>query len=259
MNANIFLLIIAQLKQNFVLQQDTALHRPSQPKCPKQKLHACAFPAAPQQQPVDPRKPRAGPGAIPSQPLPRPGAVASQPSTSGPPGQGVQPWRPSPSFREQQQQQQQQPTVLHPHISSHLLPVGNAGSTDPRQHALPPQDPRRARQQQQAQLLPPPLAGLQQGLNGVHVSGAGQAADGPAPSYGQHGTGSSGSLVTCIVVVAHAHGRDMLHGRCAPFVVVDKAVLGMPINQLLCRGPPRREFCSLAIQTKQNRRLASAT
>ncbi|KAL0023988.1 hypothetical protein WJX77_006444 [Trebouxia sp. C0004] len=141
-----------------------------------------------QQQPVDPRKPRTGPGAIPSQPLTRPGAVASQPSTSGPPG--IQPWRPSPSFREQQQQEQQQPDALHPLTSSHSFPNG---STEPHQQPLPPQDPRRARQQQQTQLLPPPpLAGIQQGLNGFHVSGAGQAADGPGPSYGQQAPGAAG-------------------------------------------------------------------
>ena len=169
------------------------------------KTCACLFPAAPQQQPVDPRKPRAGPGAILSQPLPSPGAVSSQPSTSGPPGQGVQPWRPSPSFREQQQQQQQQqPSALHPHTSSHPLPMGNAVSIDPHQQSLHPQDPRRARQQQQTQLPPPPLAGIQHKLNGFHVSGAGQAADGRSPSYGQQqGTGSSGLLITHVLVVAH--------------------------------------------------------
>ena len=185
---------------------------------------------------MDPRKPRAGPEGIPSQPLPRPGAVASQPSTSGPPGQGVQPWRPSPSFREQQQQQQQQqqPTALHSHTSSHPLPTGFAGSIDPHQQSLHPQDPRRARQQQQAQLLPPPLASVQQGLNGFHVSGAGQAADGPGPSYGQQGTHSSGLLGTRILVGAYV---CMVKTRC----MID-ALLFMWIK--LCLAGASISFCA---------------
>ncbi len=187
-------------------------------------MHACVFPAAPQQQPVDPRKPKAWPGAIPSQPLP---------STSGPPGQGVQPWRPSPSFREQQQQQQQ-PTVIHPHTSSHPLLIGTAGSTDPHQPSLHLQDPRRARQQQQAQLLPPPLASVQQGLNGFHVSGVGQTADGPGPSFGQQGTGSSGLLITCVLVGAHV---CMVKTCC----IADVHLL-MKIK--LCLACPSISFCA---------------
>lgn len=118
--------------------------------------------------------PRAAPGANPRQPFPRLGSIPSQPSASGPPG--IQPWRPSPSFREQQQQP---PALVNSHSSAHHSLGGSTASTQPLQQTVP-QDPRRARLQQQPQ--PPPLlqpsgsglqAGSQHTVNGFHALAGG--------------------------------------------------------------------------------------
>jgi len=160
----------------------------------KQNSLCClGFPAV-SQLPVDPRKPLSRLGAPSSQPLARPGTGPSQPSFNGP--AGIQPWRPSPSFREQQQQQ---PAASTPHAStSHQVLNGSTVSTDPPQLSMPPSDPRRISHQQQRQQqrlqeqqAPVGSSGQQagpQGMNGFHAVAAGQWPTGPGAAMqpGEH-------------------------------------------------------------------------
>ena len=173
----------------------------------------CGRLSAASQQPVDPRKGRAAPGAAPNQPSPQPvpqpflqtgpGAFPSQPLSNGPAGMH-QPWRPSPSFRDQHQGLPGPSTSQLPPIPQ--LITGRTAGPDPRGQGLTgtPQDPRRgARPLQQSQagsvigtqhLQQHPQqqlqqqqsvggfalhAGQAQAMNGIHAQAPGQGSTAP--------------------------------------------------------------------------------